>query len=63
MAYSLIYGTDEAMNSRRCETATEALDVVKELQTKHQKNIKVSDRKGTEITIAELERLASKENI
>ena len=63
MAYSVIYGTDEAVKSRRCETATEALDLVKELQTKHQKNIKVSDRKGAEVTVVDLERLVSKENI
>jgi hypothetical protein len=63
MAYAIISGGDVGALAQRRETATAALDLVKELQAKNVKNIKVTDREGKPLTIADLERLSGKENI
>ena len=63
MAYAIISGGDVGALAQHRETATAALDLVRELQAKNVKNIKVTDREGKPLTIADLERLSGKENI
>jgi hypothetical protein len=63
MAYSVKHGADQNAPSERRETATACLERVKELRSKHEPEIKIYDRAGTQITIIELERLSGKELI
>jgi hypothetical protein len=63
MAYSIKHGTDQNAPSERRETATACLERVKELQSEREREIKVYDRVGAEITVIELERLSGKELI
>ena len=63
MAYAVKHGTDPNAPPERSETATACLERVKALKSEHELNIKIFDRKGVEITAAELERLSGKELI
>jgi hypothetical protein len=63
MAYAIKHGTDLAAREQRCETATDALELLKKLQAEKQPIIKISDRSGAQLTGADLEKLSAKENI
>ena len=63
MAYAINYGTDAAAPTQRCETATAALELVKKLQAEKRPNVKIQDRSGAALTVADLEKLSGKENI
>ena len=61
MAYEIKQGPDQKALAERLETATACLERVNALKAKQALNIKIYDRKGAEITIAELEKCAEKE--
>ena len=66
MAYAITHGTDKAAPAQRRETATAALELVKQLQAEKKKtvqDIKITDRTGAVLTISDLEKLSGKENI
>ena len=63
MAYAIKHGTDTNASPERSETATACLERVKALKAEQEPNIKIYDRAGTEITVAELERFSGKELI
>jgi hypothetical protein len=63
MAYAIQHGADPNTSPERSETATACLERVNALKSEHEPNIKIFDRKGVEITSAELERLSGKELI
>jgi hypothetical protein len=63
MAYSIMTGTDLTVPAQRRETATAALELVKQLQAEKKPNIKITDRAGSPLTVSDLERLSGKENI
>lgn len=63
MPYTVMSGNDIGVLTHKCETATAAFELVKELQAKKTPSIKVKDREGNALTIADLERLSGKENI
>jgi hypothetical protein len=63
MAYAITHGTDEAAPAQRRESATAALELVKQLQAEKKTNIKITDRTGAALTIPDLEKLSGKENI
>jgi hypothetical protein len=63
MAYAITYGTDVAAPAQRCETATAALELVKQVQADKKPNIRITDRSGAVLTVPDLEKLAEKENI
>jgi len=61
MAYEIKHGPEQKALADRPETATACLERVKALKAKQALNIKIYDRSGAEITIAELEKRAEKE--
>ena len=61
MAYEIKHGPDQKALKERAETATACLEQVKALKAKQALNIKIYDRAGAEVTIAELEKRAEKE--
>jgi len=63
MAFAITHGTDPAMPAQRRETATAALELVKQLQAEKKLDIKITDRTGAVLTVPELEKLSGKENI
>jgi len=66
MTYTITSGASEneiAVVAQYRESATEVLELVKELQAKEAPNIRVTDRDGVAVTIAQLEKLSDKENI
>jgi len=63
MAYEIKHGPDQTAIAERLETATACLERIKALQAKQALNIKIYDRNGAKITIAELEKRAEKEMI
>ena len=63
MAYAITCGTDVAAPAQCCETATAALELVKQLQADKKPIIRITDRSGAVLTVPDLEKLAEKENI
>jgi hypothetical protein len=63
MAFAITHGTDSAVPAQRRETATAALELVKQLQAEKKPNIKITDRTGAALTVPDLEKLSGKENI
>ena len=63
MAFAITQGTDPAMPAQRRETATAALELVKQLQAEKKQDIKITDRTGAVLTVPDLEKLSGKENI
>jgi hypothetical protein len=63
MAYAITFGIDASAPTQRCETATAAIELVKKLQAEKRPNVKIHDRIGAAITVADLEKLSAKENI
>ncbi len=63
MGYAVKHGPDANAPAERFETATSCLERVKALESKQALNIKIYDRTGVEITLAELEKRADKEMI
>ena len=63
MAYAITHGTDPAVPAQRRETATAALELVKQLQAEKKPNIRITDRAGAALTVSDLEKLSGKENI
>jgi len=61
MAYETRHGPNQKASVERSETATSCLERVKALKAKQALNIKIYDRDGAEISIAELEKRAEKE--
>ena len=61
MAYEIKHGPDQKALKERAETATACLEQVKALKAKQALNIKIHDRAGAEVTLAELEKRAEKE--
>jgi len=61
MADEIKHGPDQKVLTERPETATSCLERVRALKAKQAMNIKICDRNGGEITIAELEKRAEKE--
>ena len=56
MAYELKHGPDQKALKERLETATACLERFKALKAKQALNIKIYDRTGAEVAIAELEK-------
>ena len=46
MGFAITYGTDPAVPAQRRETATAALELVKQLQAEKKHDIKITDRTG-----------------
>jgi hypothetical protein len=63
MAYVVEHGFDIFVMSQSLETATDALELFKELEEEKQLNIKVSDPAGAILTVHDLAKLSSSENI
>ncbi len=63
MAFAITHGTDPAVPAQRRETATAALELVKQLQAEKKHDIKITDRTGAVLTVPDLEKLSGKENI
>ncbi len=63
MAYTITTGTDKAEQTQRRETATAALELVKQLEREKDAKVKITDRAGAQLTEADLEKLSGKENI
>ena len=63
MAFAITHGTDPATPAQRRETATAALELVKQLHAEKKPNIKIIDRTGAVFTVPDLEKLSGKENI
>ncbi len=63
MAYTISTGNDKAEQTQRRETATAALELVKQLEKEKAAKVKVTDRAGAPLTRADLEKLSGKENI
>ncbi|HEY8138013.1 MAG TPA: hypothetical protein VIF61_09225 [Methylocystis sp.] len=63
MAYAITNETDKAAPAQRRETATAALELVKQLQAEKKQDIKITDRTGAALTVPDLEKLSGKENI
>ena len=61
MAYEIKHGPEQRALTERPETATACLERVKALKAKQALDIKIYDRSGNEVTIAELEKRAEKE--
>ncbi len=61
MAYEIKHGPDQKALKERLETATACLERFKALKAKQALNIKIYDRTGAEVAIAELEKRAEKE--
>jgi len=61
MAYEVKHGPDQKALKERLETATACLERFKALKAKQALNIKIYDRTGAEVAIAELEKRAEKE--
>ena len=47
MAYAITHGTDKAVPAQRRETATAALELVKQLRAEKKQDIKITDRTGS----------------
>jgi hypothetical protein len=63
MAYAITHETDKAAPAQQRETATAALELVKQLQAEKKQDIKITDRTGVVLTVPDLEKLSGKENI
>jgi hypothetical protein len=61
MTYEIKHGPDLAALEERVETATGCLERLEVLEAEQSSNVKIYDRDGREITLAELEKLAAKE--
>ncbi len=63
MGYAITHETDKAAPAQRRETATAALELVKQLQAEKKQDIKITDRTGAVLTVPDLEKLSGIENI
>lgn len=63
MAYAVSYGAEKTEPAQRCETATAALELVKQLKAEKKENVEITDRTGASLTVSDLEKLSGKENI
>ena len=61
--YRISAGPENAANAHARETATEALELIRELKKKNIAILEVKDRDGAILTIPQLEKLSDQENI
>ena len=61
MAHVIKHGPDQTAQTERSETATGCLERIKALTAKQALNIRIYDRDGVGIAIAEIEKRAEKE--
>jgi hypothetical protein len=61
--YKISTGAENADKAHARETATEALELIRELKKKNIAILEVKDRDGAILTIPQLEKLSDKENI
>ena len=61
--YTITSGTDVAVTDQHKETATEALEFIRDLNENNIPILAIKDRDGAIVTIAQLEKLSDKENI
>ncbi len=63
MTYRISAGAEIAAKAHVRETATEALELIRELKKKNIAILEVKDRDGAILTIPQLEKLSDQENI
>jgi hypothetical protein len=63
MGYVIKHGAESNVQSERCETATACLEILNTLKAADEPNIKISDRTGAELSVADLQKLSDQENI
>ena len=61
--YRISAGAENAVTAHARETATEVLELIRELKKKNIAILEVKDRDGAILTIPQLEKLSDKENI
>ena len=61
--YRISAGAESAAKAHSRETATETLELIRELKKKNIAILEVKDRDGAILTIPQLEKLSDKENI
>ena len=61
--YRISAGAENAPTAHARETATEALELIRELKKKNIAILEVKDRDGAVLTLPQLEKLSDKENI
>jgi len=61
--YTISTGVEKAAKAHARETATEVLELLRELKKKNIAILEVKDRDGAVLTIPQLEKLSDKENI
>ena len=61
--YRISAGAENAATAHTRETATEALELIRELKKKNIAILEVKDRDGAVLTLPQLEKLSDKENI